>query len=292
MASSGDMKKYTTVERGSLYTLDYRVFFKDEHDKYVSPWHDIPLFADKDKEIYNMIVEIPRWTNAKMEMATKLPMSPIKQDVKKGLPRFVDNVFPHHGYIWNYGAFPQTWENPAHITPETKTKGDNDPIDVLEIGSKVHKRGDVVQVKVLGTLCLIDEGETDWKIMTIDITDPLADSINSVDDVEKYLPGLMRASNEWFRTYKIPAGKPANQFGFQGHFKDATYAKKIVEETNEFWRELIKEQNPALNTEAHVPGAAHPANDEAWTKIVESSPALGQPGEIPETLGRWHYISE
>uniref|UniRef100_F1LIB0 inorganic diphosphatase n=1 Tax=Ascaris suum TaxID=6253 RepID=F1LIB0_ASCSU len=42
-----------------------------------------------------------------MEMATKEPMSPIKQDIKKGAVRFVDNVFPHHGYIWNYGALPQ-----------------------------------------------------------------------------------------------------------------------------------------------------------------------------------------
>jgi len=36
--------------------------------------------------------------------------------------------------------------------------GDNDPIDVLEIGSRVSNRGDVVQVKVLGTVALIDEG--------------------------------------------------------------------------------------------------------------------------------------
>jgi len=34
-------------------------------------------------------------------------LNPIKQDVKKGKLRYVDNCFPHHGYIWNYGAFPQ-----------------------------------------------------------------------------------------------------------------------------------------------------------------------------------------
>ena len=26
------------------------------------------------------------------------------------IDRFVANCFPHHGYIWNYGAIPQTWE--------------------------------------------------------------------------------------------------------------------------------------------------------------------------------------
>ena len=56
---------------------------------------------------YNMVVEIPRWSNAKMEIATKEILNPIKQDVKKGKLRYVKNFFPHHGYIWNYGALPQ-----------------------------------------------------------------------------------------------------------------------------------------------------------------------------------------
>lgn len=85
-------------------------------------------------------------------------LNPIKQDVKKGKPRFVANCFPHHGYIWNYGALPQTWENPEHLTEGTGCKGDNDPIDALEIGYRVAKRGEVLQVKVLGTVALIDEG--------------------------------------------------------------------------------------------------------------------------------------
>ncbi|KAK6050627.1 inorganic diphosphatase [Cooperia oncophora] len=128
----------------SLYGTDYRIFIKGP-EGVISPWHDVPLFADESKKIYNMIVEIPRWTNAKMEMATAEPMNPIKQDLKKGLPRFVHNIFPHKGYIWNYGAFPQTWEDPNHTVPDTGAKGDNDPIDVIEIGSKVQGRGAVVQ---------------------------------------------------------------------------------------------------------------------------------------------------
>lgn len=41
----------------------------------------------------------------KINMGDKL--NPIKQDVKKGKVRFVNNCFPYHGYIWNYGALPQ-----------------------------------------------------------------------------------------------------------------------------------------------------------------------------------------
>ena len=34
-------------------------------------------------------------------------LNPIKQDTKKGKLRYVRNCFPHKGYLWNYGAFPQ-----------------------------------------------------------------------------------------------------------------------------------------------------------------------------------------
>ncbi len=37
-------------------------------------------------------------------------LNPIKQDTKKGKLRFVRNCFPHKGYLWNYGAFPQVRE--------------------------------------------------------------------------------------------------------------------------------------------------------------------------------------
>ncbi len=93
-----------------------------------------------------------------MEICKEEFLNPIKQDVKKGKLRFVNNVFPHKGYIWNYGALPQTYEDPAHIDANTQAKGDNDPIDVCEIGDVIVPSGSVIQVKVLGILAMIDEG--------------------------------------------------------------------------------------------------------------------------------------
>ena len=68
--------------------------------------------------------------------------------------------------------------------------------------------GQVKQVKVLGIMALLDEGETDWKVLVVDVNDPLAPRLNDIEDVERHLPGLIRATNEWFRIYKIPDGKP------------------------------------------------------------------------------------
>ena len=47
----------------------------------------------------------------------------------------------------------------------------------------MHPRGSVIQVKVVGALALIDEGETDWKILSIDVTDPMA---NEIKDLARY----------------------------------------------------------------------------------------------------------
>jgi nucleosome-remodeling factor subunit len=224
-----------------------------------------------------MVVEVPRWSNAKMEINLKEKMNPIKQDYKKGKLRFVANCFPHKGYIWNYGALPQTWEDPEHIDASTKCKGDGDPIDVCEIGQKVHKRGDVVQVKVLGTVALIDDGETDWKLLAIDVTDPLADKLNDITDIEKHMPGFIAATVEWFKIYKMPdgrnififcaligaklctsrdyfvgkltrgylkqtpssSGNPPNKFAFDGKAQNREFALKVVDETHVAWKELM-----------------------------------------------------
>ena len=171
-------QQYKTRAVGAANTLDYRVYLEDTDGNVISPFHDVPLFANESGTVLNMIVEIPRWTNAKLEIATGDPLNPIKQDVKKGKLRYVRNCFPHHGYIWNYGAFPQTWEDPNHVHPDTKAKGDKDPLDVCEIGEQLGYTGQVKQVKVLGVMALLDEGETDWKIIVIDVTDPMASKYN------------------------------------------------------------------------------------------------------------------
>src|SRR5438128_861204 len=60
---------YSVRRSGRPLTKDYRVYFERTKDKVpVSPFHDIPLYHDKDKEILNMVIEIPRWSNAKFEV--------------------------------------------------------------------------------------------------------------------------------------------------------------------------------------------------------------------------------
>lgn len=94
-------------------------------------------------------------------------------------------------------------------------------------------------MKVLGILMMIDEGETDWKIVVIDKDDKWAPFLNDIDDVEREMPGMCDAIREWYRTYKIPDGKPPNTFGLGERFMDKAYAKNIIEECHHAWEELI-----------------------------------------------------
>ena len=48
---------------------------------------------------------------------------------------------------------------------------------------------------VFGILAMIDEGETDWKVICIDVTDPNADQMNDITDVEKVKPGFLDATD-------------------------------------------------------------------------------------------------
>ena len=100
------LAEYGTRIIGAPNTLEHRTFL-EQNGNVISPFHDVPLFADQNNGIFNMIVEVPRWTNAKMETSKEEAFNPIKQDIKKGRLRYVRNCFPHHGYIWNYGMFPQ-----------------------------------------------------------------------------------------------------------------------------------------------------------------------------------------
>jgi len=234
---------YTTEEKGDFPSEEYRMFFKDG-DKTISPWHGIDTWADKDAGVVNAIIEISKNTRPKMEVATKEETNPIKQDMKKGKLRdYPLDIF------WNYGMIPKTWENPKAEHPELKAFGDDDPVDIVEIGSASIARGSVVQVKALGTLAMIDEGELDWKVIGVSTADPKAKDIKSLDDLDKAFPGQIDEIREWFRNYKsdgkFEGGKwtgiteGQNSFGFDDKCLDAAHTKKVIEETQGEYEALM-----------------------------------------------------
>jgi len=224
---------YDTQSAGKLGSPHYREYFFLNHHP-ISPFHDIPLWVDRNRGIANMVVEIPKGTRPKLEISKGDKLNPIKQDVKNGKLRLVANPYP-----FNYGAFPQTWENPQFHDERTNAKGDNDPLDVCDLSDIVKPTGTVVQVKILGTYAMIDSGETDWKIIVIDINDPKSQQYNSHTDIPKE---VLANVFTYLRDYKIPDGNPPNQFAFGEQLQGRDFALSITDETHEEWRKLIHGQ--------------------------------------------------
>ncbi len=233
---------YTTKSTGELGTDAYRLnFYKDQGTTLISPWHDIPLKGETDGT-YNVVIEIPRMTTAKYEVNKEEAFNPIIQDIKNGKIRF------YHGPIfWNYGMIPQTWENeskkvsvPGLDLPAVV--GDDDPVDIVEVGSTALPTGTVAKVKILGALGLIDEGEMDWKIMTLKTDDPLSTEYDDIDDVPKEVRDGIR---EWFRWYKSPDGTVNHLFANSDEWYNKSVAELVIEGTHEEWVDLIQGNVPA-----------------------------------------------
>jgi inorganic pyrophosphatase len=103
---------------------------------------------------------------------------------------------------------------------------------------------------------MIDEGETDWKVIVIDAEDKWAPFLNDIDDVETQLPGQLDAIREWYRTYKIPDGKPPNTFALGERFMNKEYAVQIIMDCHQAWEDLIsgekERQIVKSGSDAHV----------------------------------------
>ncbi|XP_061427236.1 inorganic pyrophosphatase-like [Lethenteron reissneri] len=160
--------------------------------------------------------------------------------------------------------------------------------------AQVCNRGEVVSVKALGVLALIDEGETDWKVIVINADDPEFNNINSLADVERLRPGYLDATRNWFRVYKIPEGKPENFFAFDGKFKDKDFAEEVLQSTHRFWRSLITGATSPGQldcTNTSVDGSPFKRDQKTAQAALQANPPLGAPKSIPVEVDKWHYLS-
>jgi len=230
MVSSPPVAAGTVVE-GQYGTHGFALFFTNG-GKQVSPWHDLPLRAAGGSDSYTFVVEIPMGATAKMECMKEHWYNPIQQDSNKdGSTRYYTYGVP----FFNYGFLPQTWEDPSLM--RNGFGGDNDPLDVMEIGSGPLAMGSVVSVKVLGSLELIDEGETDHKVIALRTDDPDASRIHDMASLEQVKPGITAKMVDWLKMYKTSDGKAENVLASDTPYS-INEATAIIEECHERWQAL------------------------------------------------------
>jgi inorganic pyrophosphatase len=266
----------STCKRAYSTAFPPALYATNPQNRVISYWHDVPLqLAHRSNPAeFTFVNEIPRHSHRKFEISTRLENNPIVQDSDKhGLPRDykLDSLV-------NYGAIPQTWEDPHHVDVWTKLNGDGDPVDVCEIGSSIAKTGDVYSVKILGALAMIDGGETDWKLLAIRADDPLASSVEDVtlSTTPDRIKRLADDVRHWFRVYKVPEGKPENEFAFQGAWLDVNTSLEIIQAHHQQWKALITAR-PPQDSSKKAP----------WTKI----PTQGVPEITAKSLEGFSYTT-
>lgn len=166
-------------------------------------WHDIP-FGENDE--FTVVIEIPKLSRVKYEL-----------DKKTGKIK-VDRVLysPVH-YPTNYGFAPKTlWD-------------DGDPLDVLVISHEPFVPGCLVDVRPIGVMDMIDDGDNDAKILSVPITDPRFNNIKDIKDLE---PHILEEIKHFFKVYKELQKKQVKVGNWRGKneaIKDIEHARKQYE---------------------------------------------------------------
>jgi inorganic pyrophosphatase len=187
-------------------------------------WHDVPMKGGHG--VYNMVIEIPAFSRTIMEMNTKEKLNPLMIKHPKPLPKQTEFPIRIRNYAedpqCNYGFFPQTYSS-KEVKFRNLYCGDGDPLDVVEMGGPFnYKAGDVIQVKLLGSFCLIDQGEVDWKIVVANVK---AAENNSLDDSIKQMM-------IWFKMFKTFYGKKENVILDDNKYFSVEETIKVIEESH------------------------------------------------------------
>jgi len=206
----------------------------------VSLWHDIGLKAttwlDEDQGVFNFVNEMPRGSLQKFEVQPHLSGNAIEED-PAGSDRLASFGRP---VPFNYGCLPQTYRHPEQLDEIYGAPGDDDPLDCLDISDHVRGVGEIVQCRPLGAVCLIDEGQADWKIIVVSTaaSDPLAQA-RTPEDVERIAPGRIQECLQWMDDFKQSRGGDQATLHFEVH--GIEQAMHLLEKDHAAWNRLLSE---------------------------------------------------
>ena len=222
-------KSGQTYSNWEVKHTDKTYHLYNEKKEKKSFWHDLDYRGSGyGSEEYNMVVEIPQNRLAKMEYDKEKDC--ILQNVKKCSVsgKTVDRYYPIFPEF-NYGFIPQTHEPPVADPQLDGLRGDNDPLDVLELSGAVCSIGSILKVKVIGCLPLIDQGEVDYKMLAVRTDHPLSANVSSIAEYNQLHPHRLAYIINWFIRYKILEGKKANSYAKDGLKISAAEALALVE---------------------------------------------------------------
>jgi inorganic pyrophosphatase len=167
----------------------------------ITPGKDVP-------NVINVIIEIPKGSKNKYEL-----------DKETGLIMLDRAMHTSQDYPFDYGFMPQShWE-------------DGDPLDVVVLTTYPLIPGVLVKVRPVAIVNMIDDGDSDAKIIAVPDKDPRWDEVRDLADVNKH---TIKEIEHFFLTYKQIQKKHVSIDSIEG--KDAALAAVIKSQ------ELYKEK--------------------------------------------------
>ena len=167
-------------------------------------WHDIdPGTADE----MVTVIEIPRGSQNKYEI-----------DKETGLIKLDRVLHTAQVYPCEYGFIPQTlWE-------------DGDALDTLVLSTEPFVPGVLVDIRPIGLMDMVDNGEPDAKVIGVPVGDPRWKNVNDIHDIN---PHTIKELEHFFCTYKQLQNKVCEVVAFKG----AADAKAAFEKGKQLYAE-------------------------------------------------------
>ena len=172
----------------------------------MNPWHDVTI-GPRIPEEFSVIIEIPKGSKVKYEI-----------DKASGLIKVDRILYSSVHYPANYGFIPQTY------------CGDKDPLDVLVLGQEVFVPLCIAQARPIGVMRMLDQGESDDKIIAVHANDP---EFNHFTSIKELPPHRMREIRRFFEDYKALENRNVTI----EEFYDRDVAITVINEAIKFYHE-------------------------------------------------------
>lgn len=138
-------------------------------------WHDVSRGDNLPSEM-NVIIEIPKGSPNKYEI-----------DKETGLIALDRANYSSAPYPFDYGFVPQTlWD-------------DNDALDVMVMSTFPLQTGILVRVRPVALMEMMDDGESDYKVIAVIADDRRWDDVHDLADLNQH---NLKEYKHFFETYK------------------------------------------------------------------------------------------